>query len=93
MINGIEKEQILNRVEREYCWSIRKYGNWDNKSFLFMIWIILCELMEVVTALIKCDYYGPHGMFSELSQVVACCEKCCVQILRRKAQSNGTERH
>ena len=85
MINGIEKEQILNRVEREYCWSIRKYGNWDDETYLQMYKHTMNEFAEAHHAMCVKDYFGEHGMFNELAQVAACCEKLMVQILRRAA--------
>ena len=84
MITNIEKHKIQNRIDREYTRSLAKHGNWDGYTIWDMFNAISLELDEVRSGVYNGDYTGEHGIFNELSQVAACCQKAMVQIIRRK---------
>jgi hypothetical protein len=86
MMNDAERQQIHDRTEREYCWSLAKHGNWDDETYLQMYKHTMDEFAEAHHAICVKDYFGEHGMFNEYAQVAACCEKAMVQILRREKQ-------
>ena len=84
MISYPERNRVEERVLMELNRSIGKRGTWDDISYLRMILIVISELREVVSALIRRDYYGPHGLYAELAQVSACCQKAMLQLLLRQ---------
>jgi len=86
LITDEEKHIINGIIEKEYVRSLSKYGNWNDRYYITMIWVIFSEMWELLMAFIKHDFYGKHGVIAEAAQVSACIDKLIVQILRRKKQ-------
>jgi hypothetical protein len=84
MISSAHLEIINQRIHRELCRSIKKHGMWDNESYLDMYVITMSEFSEAHHAICVKNHSGEHGVFNELAQVAACCQKFMSQILERE---------
>lgn len=83
-INPNHKYHAVVTVEKELFRSCSLY-DWSTYCYLRMVWVIFCELMELVVAVIKRDIHGKHGVYVEAGQVSACCQKMMMEISRRTA--------
>ena len=81
-INPTHKYNAVTTVEKELFRSCNKY-NWEGYSYIRMVWVIICELFELIKAVVRKDQLGPHGSYFEAAQVSACCQKMMIEIQRR----------
>ena len=82
MISDKEYELISQKVKTELVNSINKY-DWKHYSKYRMFWVIVCEMWELLKAIVRQDIFGNHGVYIESSQVSACCQKMMMEVLRR----------
>jgi hypothetical protein len=84
MISDSNRAYIENRIHRELCRSVTLHGDWSDLSFVQMFSVIVDELLEVESALDTDDFHGVHGVYNELAQVAACCQKMMAQIVEKQ---------
>lgn len=69
----------------EHVRSVMLHGTWFDYRPDQMVTVIMDELAEVITALLRGDFHGDHGAVRELIQAAVCCTKAAMVLSDRVA--------
>lgn len=77
-------EEIMRLFQNTLNASIEKHGFWDDYTLKQMWDVIEDERQEVLDAELLEDYYGEHGVMTELLQLAVTCVKMANQLNKRR---------